>query len=128
MAGKARFSLSFPYHSCLRGPLFQETPLDRQVLDLPDEAFAPILGDDGLFYRYDFSLEESKSSDHDAIDPEIFDSVGAVDHLGLTVERILTGSVAFAFEGEIDSAALEPVHQVEGSEVGKVQRAVGGVR
>ena len=49
----------------LNGGLFERLDLDDRVRDIPDEAFAPILGlpmeteSGGLFYRYNFTIEES---------------------------------------------------------------------
>ena len=41
----------------LNGGLFEKTILDDRVTDIPSEAFEPILGEDGLFYRYNFTVE-----------------------------------------------------------------------
>ena len=60
----------------LNGGLFEKTPLDEQITDVPDSAFDPILGDDSLFYRYNFTVEESTPLDIDvAVDPEMLGKV-----------------------------------------------------
>ncbi len=70
----------------LGGGLFERSDLDKQVSDLPDEVFAGILADgqaDGLFYRYDFTVEESTPLDIEvAVDPEM---------LGKVFEELVTG-------------------------------------
>ncbi len=70
----------------LDGGLFERSELDRQVTDLPDEAFAGILADEhagGLFYRYEFTVEESAPLDGEvAVDPEM---------LGKVFEELVTG-------------------------------------
>ena len=51
----------------LNGGLFERSELDKQVTDLPDEVFAGILSDEhegGLFYRYNFTVEESTAARH----------------------------------------------------------------
>lgn len=60
----------------LNGGLFERTSLDDRVTDVPDSAFEPILGQDGLFYRYNFTIEESTPLDIDvAVDPEMLGKV-----------------------------------------------------
>jgi len=66
----------------LNGGLFERTSLDDRVTDVPDSAFEPILGQDGLFYRYNFTIEESTPLDIDvAVDPEM---------LGKVFEKLVT--------------------------------------
>jgi len=56
----------------LNGGLFEESKLDKAIRDLPDPMFEPLIGDDGLFYRYNFTVLESTPLDVDvAIDPEM---------------------------------------------------------
>ena len=60
----------------LNGGLFEESDLDKAVADLPDAAFAPLLGEDGLFYRYNFTVQESTPLDIEvAVDPEMLGKV-----------------------------------------------------
>jgi hypothetical protein len=60
----------------LNGGLFEATPLDEQVTDVPDVAFGPLLSDAGLFYRYNFTVEESTPLDVEvAVDPEMLGKV-----------------------------------------------------
>lgn len=67
----------------LNGGLFESTELDAQVKEIPDTAFAPIIGADGLFYRYNFTVEESTPLDIEvAVDPEM---------LGKVFEELVTG-------------------------------------
>ncbi|MGO8750573.1 MAG: Eco57I restriction-modification methylase domain-containing protein [Thermoguttaceae bacterium] len=70
----------------LNGGLFERSERDKQVSDLPDEVFAGILADEhagGLFYRYNFTVEESTPLDIEvAIDPEM---------LGKVFEELVTG-------------------------------------
>jgi type I restriction-modification system DNA methylase subunit len=70
----------------LNGGLFEQSELDKQVTDLPDEVFAGILADEhagGLFYRYNFTVEESTPLDIEvAVDPEM---------LGKVFEELVTG-------------------------------------
>ena len=71
----------------LNGGLFEKTGLDDKVTDIPDEAFTPILGPipggAGLFYRYNFTVEESTPLDIEvAVDPEM---------LGKVFEELVTG-------------------------------------
>ncbi len=71
---------------CLNGGLFERSELDKQVTDLPDEVFAGILADEpagGLFYRHNFTVEESTPLDIEvAVDPEM---------LGKVFEELVTG-------------------------------------
>lgn len=70
----------------LNGGLFERSELDKRVSDLPDEVFAGILSDEhagGLFYRYNFTVEESTPLDIEvAVDPEM---------LGKVFEELVTG-------------------------------------
>jgi len=67
----------------LNGGLFETTDLDNEVTDIPNEAFEPILGREGLFYRYNFTVEESTPLDIEvAVDPEM---------LGKVFEELVTG-------------------------------------
>jgi len=67
----------------LNGGLFEQSDLDRKVKDLPDQVFAAIIAADGLFYRYNFTVEESTPSDIEvAVDPEM---------LGKVFEELVTG-------------------------------------
>ncbi len=68
----------------LNGGLFErDEDLDGRVDDIPDTAFADILGPDGLFYKYNFTVEESTPLDVEvAVDPEM---------LGRVFEELVTG-------------------------------------
>lgn len=67
----------------LNGGLFEKSALDDKVNDIPDEAFGRIFGQDGLFYRYNFTVEESTPLDIEvAVDPEM---------LGKVFEELVTG-------------------------------------
>jgi len=67
----------------LNGGLFEMTDLDKDVSDIPDEAFKGIIGDDGLFYHFNFTVEESTPLDIEvAVDPEM---------LGKVFEELVTG-------------------------------------
>ncbi len=67
----------------LNGGLFEVSDLDDRVKDIPDDAFAPIIGRDGLFYRFNFTVEESTRLDIEvAVDPEM---------LGKVFEELVTG-------------------------------------
>ena len=67
----------------LNGGLFEESPLDKKIADIPDEAFKPIIDHTGLFYRYNFTVEESTPLDIEvAVDPEM---------LGKVFEELVTG-------------------------------------
>lgn len=67
----------------LNGGLFEKGELDKQIADIPNEAFEPILAQDGLFYRYNFTVEESTPLDIEvAVDPEM---------LGKVFEKLVTG-------------------------------------
>lgn len=60
----------------LNGGLFEKHPLDDIVIDISNEAFEPILGVQGLFYRYNFTVEESTPLEIDvAVDPEMLGKV-----------------------------------------------------
>ena len=67
----------------LNGGLFEESESDKAIEDLPDKMFKRLLGDKGLFYRYNFTVLESTPLDIDvAIDPEM---------LGTMFEKLVTG-------------------------------------
>lgn len=67
----------------LNGGLFDESDLDKKVEDIPETAFAPLLGRDGLLYRYNFTVQESTPLDIEvAVDPEM---------LGKVFEELVTG-------------------------------------
>ena len=67
----------------LNGGLFAKSPLDAKVTDLPDDIFGPMIGADGLFYRFNFTVEESTPLDIEAaVDPEM---------LGKVFEELVTG-------------------------------------
>lgn len=68
----------------LNGGLFEkDEKLDGKVDDIPDEAFSDILGPEGLFYKYNFTVEESTPLDVEvAVDPEM---------LGKVFEELVTG-------------------------------------
>ena len=54
------------------GGLFEPSPFDREFSDLPNKVFAPIIGKDGLLYKYNFTVQESTPFDEQvAIDPEM---------------------------------------------------------
>lgn len=66
----------------LNGGLFEETDLDKKIEEIPDEAFRRIIGPNGLFYRYNFTIEESTPLDIEvAVDPEM---------LGKVFEKLVT--------------------------------------
>ena len=66
----------------LNGGLFEESKFDKAISDLPNEMFDPLLGEDGLFYNYNFTVQESTSLDIDvAIDPEM---------IGTMFEKLVT--------------------------------------
>jgi hypothetical protein len=67
----------------LNGGLFESTELDAKVKDIPNTAFDKIIGAGGLFYRYNFTVEESTPLDIEvAVDPEM---------LGKVFEELVTG-------------------------------------
>jgi hypothetical protein len=67
----------------LNGGLFERSKLDEKVTDIPDEAFESILGPQGLFYRFNFTVQESTPLDIEvAVDPEM---------LGKVFEELVTG-------------------------------------
>jgi hypothetical protein len=67
----------------LNGGLFEQNALDEKVPEISNEAFAPLLGPDGLFYRYNFTVQESTPLDVEvAVDPEM---------LGKVFEELVTG-------------------------------------
>jgi type I restriction-modification system DNA methylase subunit len=60
----------------LNGGLFEITDLDRRFEHVPDEVFEDILSEEGLFYRYNFTVEESTPIDQQvAVDPEMLGKV-----------------------------------------------------
>ncbi|HOD52819.1 MAG TPA: Eco57I restriction-modification methylase domain-containing protein [Candidatus Hydrogenedentes bacterium] len=60
----------------LNGGLFEETPLDKKVKNVPEEAFEPLIGANGLLYRYNFTVTESTPVDVEvAVDPEMLGRV-----------------------------------------------------
>lgn len=66
----------------LNGGLFEEQALDKKVNDIPDKVFKWIIGPTGLFYRYNFTVQESTPSDIEvAVDPEM---------LGKVFEKLVT--------------------------------------
>jgi len=70
---------SVPY---LNGGLFTITEWDERAGDIADEVFEPILGEEGLLYRYNFTVEESTPLDIEvAVDPEM---------LGKVFEKLVT--------------------------------------
>ncbi|GAI54529.1 unnamed protein product, partial [marine sediment metagenome] len=67
----------------LNGGLFEKTALDESAQDIPNSAFESILGHNGLFYRFNFTVEESTPLDIEvAVDPEM---------LGKVFEELVTG-------------------------------------
>ncbi len=67
----------------LNGGLFEESPLDKRVDNIADAAFTPLLGPEGLLYRYNFTVQESTPLDIEvAVDPEM---------LGKVFEELVTG-------------------------------------
>lgn len=67
----------------LAGGPFRETELDRQAVDVPDAALEPLLGEQGLFYAFQFTIAELQAGDDaTAIDPQI---------LGTVFEELVTG-------------------------------------
>lgn len=66
----------------LNGGLFTKTTWDDPAGDIPDSVFEPILGEHGLLYRYNFTVEESTPLDIEvAVDPEM---------LGKVFEKLVT--------------------------------------
>lgn len=66
----------------LNGGLFTITEWDERAGDIPDEAFEPILCENGLLYRYNFTVEESTPLEIEvAVDPEM---------LGKVFEKLVT--------------------------------------
>jgi hypothetical protein len=67
----------------LNSGLFEKKSLDQIIADLPDSVFIPILSKDGLFYKYNFTVEESTPLDIEvAVDPEM---------LGKVFEKLVIG-------------------------------------
>src|SRR5690606_7501967 len=67
----------------LNGGLFEENDLDKRVDDIDDERFMRLLGPEGLFYKFNFTIEESTPLDIEvAVDPEM---------LGKVFEELVTG-------------------------------------
>ena len=54
------------------GGLFEPSKFDSKFSNLPNEMFSPIIGKNGLLYRYNFTVQESTPLDVQvAIDPEM---------------------------------------------------------
>ena len=54
------------------GGLFEASKFDSKFSNLPNEMFSPIIGENGLLYRYNFTVQESTPLDVQvAIDPEM---------------------------------------------------------
>ncbi len=54
------------------GGLFEPSVFDTEFSNIPNEMFSPIIGANGLLYRYNFTVQESTPLDvHVAIDPEM---------------------------------------------------------
>ena len=67
----------------LNGGLFEENNLDKAISDLHDDMFKPLLGENGIFYSYNFTVQESTPLDINvAIDPEM---------IGTMFEELVTG-------------------------------------
>lgn len=67
----------------LGGGLFEQSEQDKKLQDVPDAALLKVIGPDGLFYRYNFTVEESTPLDIEvAVDPEM---------LGKVFEELVTG-------------------------------------
>ena len=67
----------------LNGGLFEPNDLDNRVKDVPYAALGGLIGKQGLFYRYNFTVEESTPLDIEvAVDPEM---------LGKVFEELVTG-------------------------------------
>jgi hypothetical protein len=67
----------------LNGGLFEPTALDQRVQEVPYAALGGLIGNQGLFYRYNFTVEESTPLDIEvAVDPEM---------LGKVFEELVTG-------------------------------------
>jgi type I restriction-modification system DNA methylase subunit len=68
----------------LNGGLFEKNEEDNKITDIPDDVFQSILhATDGLFYRFNFTIEESTPMDIEvAVDPEM---------LGKIFEELVTG-------------------------------------
>lgn len=70
--GKQNEPMTYGEVAFLNGGLFEESKYDKAISDLPDEMFEPLLGENGLFYNYNFTVQESTPLDIDvAIDPEM---------------------------------------------------------
>lgn len=71
---------SVPY---LNGGLFERSSIDESIDEIPDAVLESIIGPDGMFYRYNFTVEESTPLDVDvAVDPEM---------LGRVFEELVVG-------------------------------------
>lgn len=65
------------------GELFDKTLIDDKVKDIPNDLFNEILSSEGLFYKYNFTVEESTPLETQvSIDPEM---------LGKVFEELVTG-------------------------------------
>jgi len=58
----------------LNGGLFTRTEWDERAGDIADEVFEPVLGEDGLLYRFNFTVEESTPLDIDVAEVYILPS------------------------------------------------------
>lgn len=76
----------------LNGGLFDESPrFSDPALVIPDSVFEGLLGANGLFYRYNFTVEESSPLDVEvAVDPEVLGRV--FEKLTISEKRHDTGS------------------------------------
>jgi len=73
----------------INGSLFDQTDLDEKIHDIPNKFFKELIGDDGLFYRYNFTIEESTPDDVEvSIDPEMLGKIFEE----LITSRDLTGA------------------------------------
>ncbi len=52
--GKQNEPMTYGEVAFLNGGLFEESKYDKAISDLPDEMFEPLLGENGLFYNYNF--------------------------------------------------------------------------
>lgn len=67
----------------LNGGLFEANELDKRIKEVPYAALGVLIGKQGLFYRYNFTVEESTPLDIEvAVDPEM---------LGKVFEELVTG-------------------------------------
>ena len=66
----------------LGGGLFKKTPLDERLVDIPDDVFIALVGQDGILSQFDFSVDESGQHSEHTITPEM---------LGTLFEELITG-------------------------------------